>query len=77
MNPTLKYGDIVVVLRTSQDDYHPKDIVIYYQHEILFVHRIVKIQNGYCYTKGDALSYLDDPIDRNEILGKIVEIRES
>lgn len=75
MNPTLKYGDIIVVLRDNLKNYHINDIVIFFLHDMLFVHRIAIISGDYCITKGDSLYCLDEPIDISSILGKVIEIR--
>ena len=41
----------------------------------LIVHRLIKIENGYLYTKGDANAQEDEPSPINTYYGKVVKIK--
>lgn len=72
MADTINIKDIVVVKLTK--DVSPNDIITYLQKDVLITHRIVKITDNYIVTKGDANNSLDNPITKDEIIGKVIYI---
>lgn len=72
MNPSLKWGDLIIVHQEKQ--YKKNDIITFLQANDHYptTHRIVSKQNKIVITKGDANNTEDDPIQENQIFGKIV-----
>lgn len=72
MEPTLHIGDMIVI-NTKAKDYDVGDIVTFYDKEGSFVtHRIVSIDEEKMVTKGDNNNKLDEPTERDKIIGKYV-----
>lgn len=68
MNPRLKAGDIVTI--SPQSQYAIGDIVLFpYKDEGLIIHRIVKIENGSYFCKGDN-SFRLEQLEYGQIQGK-------
>lgn len=74
MEPTLKWGDFIVVKK--KDHYKIDDIITFKQNgdSLPTTHRIVAFPTDKekVITKGDANNVSDDPIDKNQIYGKVV-----
>lgn len=69
MMPILQHGQEVTVLR--QSDYIIGDILVYeYKNEGLLAHRLLKIENGRYFCKGDNSFRIED-ISKEQIMGKI------
>ena len=72
MHGTIEVGDWIVVKGTKDVD---RNDIITYKHGTEFVtHRVVEIYKGSYVTKGDANNTKDDPIDREQVVGKVVHI---
>lgn len=70
MLPILRNGQIVQVVRV--DSYQPGDILVYeYKNEGLLAHRLLRIDLGRYFCKGDNSFRLED-ITLDQIVGKIV-----
>jgi len=78
MLPSLWPGDLLTIEGTSHDEIIPGDLVLVMRHNLFFVHRLVETRRGPCglswITRGDALLHNDFPVDRSELLGRVVEI---
>ncbi len=79
MEPLLQTGDLVLVVKTSPNDIHVGDIVVYKRPGgELVIHRVLKIDkagNEYLYfIKGDNNPLPDGDIPYSWILGKVVGI---
>ena len=77
MSPTMEEKDIIIVHVLNEDEIKElqvDDIIIFKQEKAMVTHRIVKIEEEKITTKGDANNAIDIPINRNEIIGKIVKI---
>ena len=72
MKNSINVGDAVLV--KINDDYKVGDIVTYKSGNDYITHRVVKEQDDYIITKGDANNINDNPIDRSLVLGKVVKI---
>ena len=72
MSGTIEIGDAIIV--KLQTEIQTGDIVVFEQDENLVTHRIIKITENNVITKGDANNTEDDPISRNNIIGKVVKI---
>lgn len=70
MSGTLEIDDIIVVKLNSE--VNTNDIVTYETNNILVTHRITKIEGETITTKGDANNAEDEPITRDDIIGKVV-----
>jgi signal peptidase I len=72
MNPLLYKGDFAVI--RSQSNYHVGDVVLY-QSQVLHkpvLHRIILIQNGNYFFKGDNNDFVDPGYaTRSELIGKL------
>ncbi len=72
MEDTIKIKDIVIVKLT--DDVKENDIITYRAGENFVTHRVISIQDKEIITKGDANNTEDNPISKNDIIGKVVFI---
>lgn len=70
MEPTLYEGDVVTLKHA--DFYEVGDILVYiYKHNELLIHRLLRIDNGRYYCKGDNSFRLED-LGYEQIAGKVV-----
>lgn len=72
MENTISAGDWIIVKITKNVSLN--DIVTYRSEGEYITHRIIEVYNGTYITKGDANNSKDDPIDQNQIVGKVVKI---
>lgn len=76
MHPTLKKNDFIVYKQTDIEDLKPGNIVIYKRAtddgEILIVHRLKSITDGYALTRGDNNQVDDDLFEAENIVGKMI-----
>ncbi len=71
MMPLLKSKESVTVKRVQQ--YKKGDVVLFKRLDESFVlHRIIKIKGDTVYTEGDSLLTKDEPIKKEQIIGKAV-----
>ena len=71
MHGTIEAGDWIVVKSTK--DVKFKDIITYKHGKDFITHRVVEIYKGSYVTKGDANSSKDEPIDRDQVVGKVTK----
>ncbi len=69
MNPTLYEGDTVTVKKSSE--YSIGDIVVFIYKGELLIHRLIKIENGRYFCKGDNSFRLED-MSPESIAGKVL-----
>lgn len=75
MSGTMEIGDAILVKLIDQDEVVSKDeIVVYSQETALVTHRIVEVNDNQIITKGDANNTNDTPIQRNQIIGKVIKV---
>ena len=77
MKPMLNEGDFLVYQRQPADRYEVNDVVIYVRdggsaNEKLISHRVVSIDGNTVIVKGDANEIADDPIVKDQIVGRMV-----
>lgn len=73
MEPKIKIGDYIIV--KSSSNYKLGDIVTYKNKENEYItHRIIKINDDNIITQGDANNTSDNPIKKEQIIGKVVYI---
>ena len=72
MSPTIEKGDIVII--KIGDEIKENDIITYKKENVLITHRIVSIKGEEIIAKGDFNNIQDEPIKRDDIIGKAVFI---
>ena len=81
MLPTLWPGDVLTVQSVRPEQVEPGEIVLYMRRDRFFIHRIVsadlKRDKAFLVTRGDCMFEDDPPVDRSELLGRIVEVRRA
>ena len=69
---SVSIGDWVVVKQTP--NIQLEDIITYQKDGAFITHRVIEEYNGTYITKGDANNAKDDPVSREQIVGKVVKI---
>lgn len=72
MENTISIGDVVIVKLTK--DVNENDIIVYKDDNNFITHRLIKKQADKLITRGDANNSNDKPIDKDQILGKVIYI---
>ena len=75
MTGSINAGDAVIV--TSDETYEVGDVITYFPvgEDVSVTHRIVAIEGGRYFTKGDANNSKDPaPVDDERIVGKVVRV---
>ena len=70
MRNEINISDIVIV--KSQVNYQVGDIITYKSKNYVVTHRVVKVEENILVTKGDANNISDEPIYKNQVIGKVV-----
>ena len=70
MEPTLSVNDLVIV--QTADTYAVGDVVVYQSGSSLVIHRIVRVEDEYVVTRGDANNTEDDPVALSAVKGRMV-----
>ena len=70
MADSINVDDIVIVRINA--DYDVGDIITYKQDNDFITHRIIKKENDYIVTKGDANNAADAPVSNDQVVGKVV-----
>lgn len=78
MFPTIKNGDKLII-DTNCDELNENDIILYYlfDKKLLVAHRIIRICKNIIFVKGDNVDSIDNPIRKNHVIGKVVNIIRS
>ena len=72
MEPTIDVGDIIVVKITN--DVNVNDIIVCKDNKSFVTHRLLNIQEDKFITKGDANNTEDEPMDKANLIGKVIKI---
>ena len=72
MSPTIEKGDIVII--KIGDEIREKDIITYKKENVFITHRIEQIEGDFIIAKGDNNNTEDDPIKKDDVIGKAVYI---
>ena len=72
MSPTMEKGDIVII--KIGDEIREKDIITYKKENVFITHRIEQIEGDFIIAKGDNNNTEDDPIKKDDVIGKAVYI---
>jgi len=70
MGNEVKIDDVVIV--KIGDEIKENDIITYYEDKSFITHRVIKIENSFLVTKGDANNTEDSPISKNQVIGRVV-----
>ncbi len=70
MEDGIHAGDYIIVNHTK--DLKLGDVITYTRHNYYITHRIVDITPNGLITKGDANNTEDDPVQLNEVVGKVL-----
>ena len=73
MLPTLNQGDIVCT--SAQEVYSVGDIVVFFFHKFVLIHRIIDINQGKILCKGDN-AFAAEEIDNKKIIGKVTYVNQ-
>ena len=71
MEPTLKVHDVVIV-KIDNSKIEKGDIVAYQTGDDIITHRVLFIDQDKVTLKGDANNTIDEPISKQNIIGKVV-----
>lgn len=72
MMPTMEKGDIVII--KIGDEIKENDIITYKSGNALITHRVVEINGDKIIAKGDNNNAEDEPINKEQVIGKSVFI---
>jgi signal peptidase len=72
MEDTIKINDFVLVKLDAK--YDENDIITYQTDDALVTHRLIEIRNEYLVTKGDNNNTIDEPVMKEQVLGRVVKI---
>ncbi len=72
MAGTIEIGDVVIVKSTR--DIKANDIIVYKENNNFITHRALEINEDKIITKGDANNTTDQPIDKEQVFGKVIKI---
>ena len=72
MANTINVGDIVFVKIT--ESVSENDIIVYESDDGIITHRLISIDGENFIAKGDANNQKDDPIKKEQIIGKVIKI---
>lgn len=72
MEPNISENDLIIV--KTFDEYKIDEVIVYQSQGNLIVHRIIEIDGNLVITKGDANNVPDEPIEVNQIKGKVVKV---
>ena len=79
MLPAIWPGDELVIHRAAIDEFRRGEHVLFMRGGSLFVHRVIgrsgSLSAPALLTRGDAMPAPDAPVTREEVLGRVVEIR--
>ena len=70
MQPAVDVGDLLVIHK--EEGYRPGDIVTFEDGSSLVTHRLLRLEDGFAITKGDANNTEDKPLALSGLLGKTV-----
>lgn len=73
MEPTLYINDVILV-KVTKDDLKKNDIIAFYNEDTVITHRILFKDGDIITVKGDNNNVVDEPININQVIGKVVDI---
>ena len=73
MEPTLYVNDVILI-KIADKDLNPGDVITYAKNKEIITHRIISIENDTLTVKGDNNNTIDDPINKSQVIGKMVKV---
>lgn len=73
MEPTLYINDVIII-KITDDNLKKNDIIAFNNEGTIITHRIVFIDGNMLTVKGDNNNTIDVPIDKKQVIGKVVKI---
>lgn len=70
MSDVIEIEDIIIV-KLGNDNLTENDIITFKQDNNFITHRIIEIDEEKIITKGDSNNKIDDPITKNDVVGKV------
>ena len=70
MSSAIEIEDIIIV-KLGNENLKKDDIITFKKENNLITHRIVKLNENEIITKGDNNNVADEPISRNDVVGKV------
>lgn len=75
MEDAIHVDDIVIdKLYRSEDEIKVNDVISFKEKNAIITHRVISISGDTLVTKGDANNTIDDPISKDQVIGKVVKI---
>jgi signal peptidase I len=78
MLPLMRDGDRVLVAHAS-DDFHPGDVIVFWQSNVLVVHRVIRIDHTpeqvHFLTKGDNAPNFDPLVGVEQVIGRVLAVQ--
>lgn len=70
MSNEINVGDIIIV--KINDNYNVGDVVTYQSLDKFITHRVIRIEENVVITKGDINNVIDEPVNKEFVVGKVV-----
>lgn len=75
MSGTIEVEDIIIVkILDNEEELKENDIIVFKQDKNIITHRLIEIKENELITKGDANNAQDKPIQKNQVIGKVIKI---
>jgi signal peptidase I len=74
MLPTVWPGDTLIVERVDSAEVAEGEIVLFSRERRLVAHRVLKNKGSEMSTRGDSMTAVDSPVNKNELLGRVDSI---
>ena len=74
MEPEITIGSVVYVREAAFEDLNVGDIIAFENEGVVITHRILLIDGNTITVKGDKNNTIDKPIDRSQVIGKVIKI---
>lgn len=71
MSNEINVGDIIIV--KINDNYNVGDVVTYQSLGKFITHRVIRIEENVVITKGDINNVIDEPVNKEFVVGKVVK----
>ncbi len=72
MHPTIRRGEAIVVEPVSAAGLRKGDVALYRAERGITAHRVVGVDVTRLHMRGDAIASANEPVDRHQILGRVV-----
>lgn len=75
MSGSIEIGDVIIV-KLNEEKIKRDDIIVFKQDGYIVTHRVIEVQEDgkTLVTKGDANNAQDEPISKDDVIGKVIKI---